>query len=76
MKKTLTIIIFLIFQQLPNATEVNVYSARKETLIKPLLDQFTRDTGIEANLVTGKADTFIKRLEIEGKNTERIFILL
>ena len=75
MKKTLTIIIFLIFQQLPNAAEVNVYSARKETLIKPLLDQFTRDTGIEANLVTGKADTFIKRLEIEGKNTPADILL-
>ena len=75
MKKTLTIIIFLIFQQLPNAAEVNVYSARKETLIKPLLDQFTRDTGIEANLVTGKADTFIKRLEIEGENTPADILL-
>ena len=75
MKKTLTIIIFLIFQQLPNAAEVNVYSARKETLIKPLLDQFTRDTGIEANLITGKADAFIKRLEIEGKNTPADILL-
>tara|TARA_B100001013_G_scaffold71744_1_gene37942 strand:+ start:1887 stop:2894 length:1008 start_codon:yes stop_codon:yes gene_type:complete len=75
MKKTLTIIIFLIFQQLPNAAEVNVYSARKETLIKPLLDQFTRDTGIEVNLITGKADTFIKRLEIEGENTPADILL-
>jgi iron(III) transport system substrate-binding protein len=75
MKKTLTIIIFLIFQQLPNAAEVNVYSARKETLIKPLLDQFTRDTGIRVNLITGKADIFIKRLEIEGENTPADILL-
>lgn len=48
---------------------VNVYSARQEALIKPLLDRFTEDTGIEVKLVTGSADSLIKRLEVEGRNT-------
>lgn len=47
--------------------QVSVYSARKEALIKPLLDQFSEQTGIKVNLVTGSADTLLKRLEIEGK---------
>ena len=64
-----TIITFFIFQQLLNAAEVNIYSARKEALIKPLLEKFSEKTGVEVNLITGKADTFIKRLEIEGENT-------
>ena len=64
-----TVITFFIFQQLLNAAEVNIYSARKEALIKPLLENFSEGTGIEVNLITGKADTFIKRLEIEGENT-------
>jgi iron(III) transport system substrate-binding protein len=52
------------------ATEqVNLYSARKEALIKPLLERFTERTGIEVNLVTGSADALIKRLEVEGRNT-------
>lgn len=51
------------------AAEVNVYSARKEALIKPLLNRFTEKTGITVNLVTGKADALLKRLESEGKNT-------
>ena len=51
------------------ASEVNVYSARKEALIKPLLDRFTQETGIKVNLVTGKADALLKRLETEGRNT-------
>ena len=51
------------------ATEVNVYSARKEALIKPLLNRFTKQTGITVNLVTGKADALLKRLESEGRNT-------
>jgi len=45
---------------------VNVYSARKEALIKPLLERFTEQTGISVNLVTGKADALLKRLEVEG----------
>lgn len=51
------------------ADEVNLYSARKEALIKPLLDEFSRQTGVEVNLVTGKADALLQRLESEGKLT-------
>lgn len=49
------------------AEQVNLYSARKEALIKPLLDKFTEQTGISVNLVTGKADNLITRLKSEGK---------
>lgn len=74
MKKILFICL-LIAQQLSFAAEVNVYSARKEALIKPLLDQFTEETGINVNLVTGKADTLLKRLEVEGKNSPADLLL-
>lgn len=49
------------------ADSVVVYSARKEALIKPLLDQFTEKTGIKVQLLTGKADGLLKRLQIEGR---------
>lgn len=49
--------------------EVNVYSARKEQLIKPLFDEFTRQTGIKVNLITSKADALLKRLQSEGKSS-------
>ena len=52
-----------------SADEVNVYSARKEALILPLLQRFEGETGIEVNLVTGKADALLKRLEAEGRST-------
>ena len=51
------------------AGEVNLYSARKEELIKPLLDRFSKTNGIEVNLVTGKADALLKRLQSEGDNS-------
>ncbi|MCC2615203.1 Fe(3+) ABC transporter substrate-binding protein [Aestuariibacter halophilus] len=49
------------------AQEVNVYSARKEALIKPLLDEFSAQTGIKVNLVTGKADALLSRIQNEGE---------
>lgn len=49
--------------------EVNVYSARQEHLIKPLLDHFSQETGIKVNLVTGKSGALLTRLAAEGKNS-------
>ncbi|NRA42917.1 MAG: Fe(3+) ABC transporter substrate-binding protein [Pseudomonadales bacterium] len=58
------------FASSPSSTstqEVNVYSARKEALIKPLLDRFSEETGISVNLLTGKADALLVRLQNEGR---------
>ncbi|MBD3670205.1 MAG: Fe(3+) ABC transporter substrate-binding protein [Gammaproteobacteria bacterium] len=57
------------------AQEVNLYSARKEKLIKPLLDRFTQQTGIKVNLVTGKANALLQRLKSEGRNTPADLLL-
>jgi iron(III) transport system substrate-binding protein len=48
---------------------VNIYSAREEALIKPLLDKFTERTGIKANLVTGKPEDMMQRLLKEGADS-------
>ena len=50
-------------------TVVNIYSARKEALILPLLERFRDETGVSFNLVTGKADELLKRLQLEGSAT-------
>ena len=51
------------------AAEVNVYSARSEDLIKPALDRFSEETGIEVNLITESADALIRRIQLEGSNS-------
>lgn len=56
-------------------TEVNIYSARQEALIKPLLDRFTADTGIDVNLVTGDGDALLTRLRNEGRNSPADLLL-
>ena len=48
---------------------VTVYSARKEHLIKPLFQAFTKDTGIKVDYLTGKGGALIERLKLEGANT-------
>lgn len=55
--------------------EVNLYSARQEVLIKPLLDQFSARTGIKVNLVAGNADALIQRLTSEGINSPADILL-
>ena len=57
------------------AGEVNIYSARIEALIKPLLDRFTEETGVKVNLVTGRADELLNRLRNEGRNSPADILL-
>lgn len=48
------------------AEEVNVYSNRQDFLIKPIIDTFTEETGIDVNVVFMK-DGMGERLEREGR---------
>lgn len=58
------------------SAEINVYSGRQEALIKPLLDEFTERTGIKINLVTGKGDALISRLQAEGSLSPADLIIM
>lgn len=49
-----------------SAAEVNVYSARKDHLLKPVLDQFTAKTGIKVNLLSAGEEQLLERLKSEG----------
>ena len=50
------------------ADEVNVYSYRQPFLIKPMFDQFTKQTGIKVNTVFAKSG-LVERLQNEGRNS-------
>ena len=68
------LLFFLIFFNVSHA-DVNVYSAREESLIKPILDVFSEQTGIKVNLVTAKADALIERLQREGQDSSADVLL-
>ena len=58
-----------------SSEEVNVYSARKGYLIKPLLNAFEKDMNIKVNIISGKAKALQKRIEQEGRNTRADILL-
>ena len=46
--------------------EVNIYSYREQSLLQPLLDQFSAETGIKANVLYA-GDVLLERLAAEGE---------
>ncbi|MBE7636473.1 extracellular solute-binding protein [Sneathiella sp. P13V-1] len=56
------------------AEEVNLYSYRQEKLIRPILDEFEKDTGIKVNVVFAKKG-MLQRLKSEGMNSPADAIL-
>ena len=48
---------------------VNIYSSRKEELIKDILHAFTQKTGIKVNHVFDDPTKLISRIKSEGKKT-------
>jgi len=57
------------------AGEVNLYSSRQPFLMKPLLDAFTRESGIKVNMVYLKKG-MLERLKSEGRNSLADLILV
>lgn len=51
------------------AQSLVVYSARNEHLIKPLFDEYSRQTGVEISYITDKAGPLLARLKAEGANS-------
>ena len=56
------------------AQEVNVYSYRQPFLIEPMFEQFTRQTGIDVNVVFAKKG-LVERLKREGSNSPADLVL-
>lgn len=51
------------------AAELIVYSERNESLIKPLFDAYTKETGVEISFITDQAGPLLERLKAEGAET-------
>jgi iron(III) transport system substrate-binding protein len=55
--------------------EVVVYSSRSETLIKPIFDYYTEQTGVKVVFLTDEAGPLIARLQAEGSRTPADILL-
>ena len=75
--KAIFIIIYIILTiTCSNAKEeVNVYSARQEVLMRPLIELFENKTNIKVNIVSAKANQLINRILQEGNHTNADILL-
>lgn len=53
-----------------DAGEVNLYTGRHYDTDEQLYEKFTKETGIKVNVIKGKDDELIARMEREGKASE------
>jgi iron(III) transport system substrate-binding protein len=56
--------------QAASASTLTLYSARTEPLLKPLLQRFTQETGVEVRTLTDKEGPLLARLKAEGASTQ------
>lgn len=73
-KKALVLLTALISTPVFAADVVNIYSFRQPFLIKPILDDFTKQTGIKTNVVFAKKG-LIERVKREGKHSKADLVL-
>ena len=69
MKKILMILLSSFFINLVFADEVNVYTSRHYDSDDALYEEFTEETGIKVNIISGKGSALLQRLKVEGKNS-------
>jgi iron(III) transport system substrate-binding protein len=50
-------------------TSLTIYSGREQALVKPMLDRFTKDTGIQLNVRYASSTTLATALVEEGRNS-------
>jgi iron(III) transport system substrate-binding protein len=59
---------------LAQSGEVNVYTYREAKLVQPLIDSFTKETGIKVNIMSG-ASGLEQRIKVEGANSPADILL-
>ena len=61
--------LFIIFSCAKDSSELTVYTSRQPQLIEPIVEQFTNETGIKVNLLSGNAQELMERIDIEGEDS-------
>lgn len=63
-------LILTLFSSVTWSKELLVYSGRKENLIKPILEEFSKNRGINVKLVSGSSSILMSRLILEDETTK------
>lgn len=63
------VVIFTFFAQIIFSNEVNIYTSRHYDADEILYAEFTKETGIKVNIITGTGGSLMERLKAEGANS-------
>lgn len=63
------LLLIMNIQAFSASNELVIYTSRKEHLVKPIFEQFTKETGIKINYRTGKDGILIQTIKAEKENT-------
>ena len=69
MKKIQLILLLSFFGHVILTNEVNVYTSRHYDTDDLLYKEFTQETGIKVNIISGKGSALLERLKSEGSNS-------
>ena len=69
-KSILLFLLLSVFASNSWSEELLVYSGRKAKFLKPLIEEFSSQTGIKVKLVSGNSSILLSRLSLEDKRTD------
>ena len=69
MRKIQFLLLFALFGQVLMTSEVNIYTSRHYDSDDALYKEFTNETGIKINIISGKGSALLERIKSEGKNS-------
>lgn len=64
------LLITLLISQYAQAESLIIYSGRKDKFIKPVVAEFTKETGIKVLLHSGSSTSLLNKLKLEGSNSK------
>ena len=69
--RSLAIVVLLIVAHFAQASDsIVVYSGRSDKFVKPVIKEFSKQTGIKVVLHTGKSTALLNKLNVEGDRTD------
>jgi iron(III) transport system substrate-binding protein len=69
--RTLLVSSLLLFTPIIQAADsIVVYSGRSDKFVKPVINEFTKQTGIKVVLHSGKSTALLNKLNVEGERTD------
>lgn len=69
MRKILFLLLVSIVAPAFSSAEVNIYTSRHYDSDEALYAEFTQETGVKVNIISGKGSALLERLKSEGKNS-------